>query len=64
MRINRDEQEQPPKALLTASEVATLLRVHPKRIYALGLPTIRLSGKSVRYDPRDIAAWLASRRCA
>jgi predicted DNA-binding transcriptional regulator AlpA len=50
--------------LLTADEVARVLGVHRKRVYALPLPRIMLSEKCVRYRWSDLVAWLESRRVA
>ena len=53
-----------PGRLLTADEVARLLGVTRKRVYALPLPRIMLSEKCVRYQSSDLLAWLESRRVA
>jgi len=53
-----------PERLLTADEVAQVLGVHRKRVYALPLPRIMLSEKCVRYRWADLAVWLQSRRVA
>ena len=47
-----------------ALEVARILGVHRKRVYALPLPRIMLSEKCVRYRWADLAGWLDSRRVA
>jgi predicted DNA-binding transcriptional regulator AlpA len=48
--------------LLTATQVADILGVRPKRVYELGLPTVKLAERSLRYRPRDVASWIESRR--
>jgi len=51
-----------PSALLTTSEVAQLLRVHPKHVYRLlkrGLPARRV-GSEWRFDRAEVAAWSAT----
>jgi predicted DNA-binding transcriptional regulator AlpA len=53
-----------PDRLLTADEVARVLGVHRKRVYALPLPRIMLSAKCVRYRWSDLLAWLETRRIA
>ena len=60
MTLDRHE----PERLLTAEEVARILGVHRKRVYALPLPRIMLSEKCVRYRWADLAGWLDSRRVA
>lgn len=51
-----------PDALLTAAEVAELLRVTPDYVYALSrrgvLPTVRL-GRARRYRRESVLAWIA-----
>jgi excisionase family DNA binding protein len=48
--------------LLTASELATRLRISPARLYELvrqGLvPVVRI-GRQVRFDPAAVEAWIA-----
>ena len=51
--------------LLTVREVAQMLRVHEKTIYAWvakgRLPCIRL-GNRLRFDPTTVSRWLGERR--
>jgi len=51
--------------LLTADEVADLLSISPKTIYAWAesgrLPCVRLGGR-VRFDPGDLTRWIAARK--
>jgi excisionase family DNA binding protein len=52
-------------ALLTQSEAAELLRLSERtlerfRVSGIGPKFVRM-GKSVRYRPADVEAWLASR---
>jgi len=55
----------PPPRLLRVPELAALLGVHEKTIYdwvaRRRLPCLRL-GNRLRFDPNDIARWLASRK--
>ena len=63
------EQDRPRSvdmaALLTVSELASYLHIHPKSIYALaargGLPCVRI-GARLRFDSRDIDRWLSARK--
>lgn len=48
-------------ALLTLDEVAARLAVAPATVHRLPLPSIRL-GRSLRFDPRDVATLVASSR--
>ncbi|HMK74238.1 MAG TPA: helix-turn-helix transcriptional regulator [Myxococcaceae bacterium] len=51
-----------PPALLTTTEVAQLLRVHPKHVYRLlkrGLPARRV-GSEWRFDRAEVSAWSAT----
>ncbi len=47
--------------LLTAKEVATILRVKPARVYEMSrirlLPTVRM-GRQVRYDESALLEWI------
>jgi predicted DNA-binding transcriptional regulator AlpA len=47
--------------LLTAAEVAQVLGVRPKRVYELGIPSVRLSTKSLRWRRSAVQAWIDSR---
>jgi predicted DNA-binding transcriptional regulator AlpA len=47
--------------LLTAAEVARILSVRPKRVYELGIPAVKLSERSLRWRPSQLAAWLQQR---
>jgi len=48
-------------ALLTLEETAARLAVAPATVHRLPLPSIRL-GRSLRFDPRDVAALIAASR--
>jgi predicted DNA-binding transcriptional regulator AlpA len=50
-----------PESLLTASEVARILNVRPKRVYELGIPAIRISPRSLRWRRSTVERWLAER---
>jgi excisionase family DNA binding protein len=53
--------------LLDAQQAAELLNVPPSWLLAQAradkIPHIKL-GRYVRFDPDDLAAWVASQRCA
>ena len=65
-RTSRQVSPSPPLSrLLTVQELADLLQVPPKTIYAwryrgLG-PTAVPVGKYLRFRPEDVAAWLEAR---
>ena len=52
-----------PKPLLTAAEVAALLRVHVETVYALiaqqGLPAARVGGRW-RFEEAKVREWFAA----
>jgi predicted DNA-binding transcriptional regulator AlpA len=48
--------------LLTAEEVAAILGVRPKRVYELGIPSVQLSARSLRYRRDDVVSWIEERR--
>lgn len=71
LRVMRPEPGAPLPAsvvdidpLMTAEQVAAFLTVRVKRVYELGIPTVRLSARSVRWRRADLLAWLESRRAA
>lgn len=47
--------------LLTAAEVARIVGVSPKRLYELGIPSVRISERALRWRPSTVAAWIAQR---
>lgn len=53
--------------LLTTKQVAELLQLHPKTVERMAragrIPSHRVSGRA-RFQPSDIASWLAARRTA
>lgn len=44
--------------VLTRVEVAALLRVKPRQVERLGVPSIPLGRKTVRYLRADVLTWL------
>ena len=58
----RLERPEAPDQLLTAAEVARWLNVKPKRVYELGIPTVRISERSLRWRPHDVTRWIEARR--
>ncbi len=55
-----DDRGQTEK-LKTAREVARELDVRVKRVYALGIPAVRVSPRCLRYRPSDVSAWVKQR---
>jgi excisionase family DNA binding protein len=55
----------PATALLSASEIAAILKIPAKKVYDLlreeGLPCYRI-GRRVRYDPGEFERWLSTRK--
>jgi predicted DNA-binding transcriptional regulator AlpA len=51
----------PPEKLLTAAQAAVIVGVSPKRLYELGIPSVRISERSLRWRPSTLAAWIAQR---
>lgn len=51
--------------LMTADEVAHLLQIHPRTVYAMArmgqIPSRRV-GRSVRFLPAEIEAWIEAQR--
>ena len=47
--------------LLTVQQVAEYLNVSPRTIRRLRLPCVRI-GRSVRFERRDVLAWLSARK--
>jgi hypothetical protein len=47
--------------LMTASEVAMLLKVRPKRVYELGIPYVKLSDRSKRWERAAVHQWIKDR---
>lgn len=51
--------------LLTADEVAGILRVPAKKVYSLPIRQCRLSERRIRWDAEDVYAYIArSKRCS
>jgi predicted DNA-binding transcriptional regulator AlpA len=48
--------------LLRATEVAAILGVRLKRVYELGIPCVRLSARSLRWQRGALAVWIEERR--
>jgi len=49
------------QSLLTACEVAEMLKVRPKRVYELGIPFVRLSPRCKRWEPNEVRSWIEKR---
>jgi predicted DNA-binding transcriptional regulator AlpA len=55
-----------PEPLLTTAQAAAVLGFHPSylakaRLTGSGPPYLKIGGRSVRYRPRDLDAWLADK---
>lgn len=50
-----------PEPLWTAERVARYLGVRPKRVYELGIPSVRLAARTLRWRRGDVEAWLEAR---
>lgn len=48
-------------SLMTLEEVAARLAIAPATVHRMPLPSIRL-GRSLRFDPRDVAALITASR--
>jgi predicted DNA-binding transcriptional regulator AlpA len=46
------------QSLLTAREVAALLKVGPKRVYELNIPFVQLSARCKRWQLREVQSWI------
>src|SRR5206468_10627041 len=53
-----------PDAILTAADVAALLKITPRQVQRLGLPCVRLGPRTSRYFARDVLTWLEAQRQA
>jgi predicted DNA-binding transcriptional regulator AlpA len=58
--VNYDSETRQER-LLTAAEVASIVGVSPKRLYELGIPSVRISERSLRWRPSTVATWIAQR---
>lgn len=61
MKIEPTEPTPLPR-LLTAAQVGEMLGVRAKRVYELGIPTVQLSERAVRWSLEDVRAFIQSRR--
>ncbi len=63
--MDGDGGDEPSVNLLTAEEVARILRVPTKKVYALPIRQCRLSERRIRWDEKDVYAYIArSKRCS
>jgi len=53
---------QAPDAILTRDEVADWLKVKPRQVERLGVPTLDLGRKTKRYLVKDVRDWLEKQR--
>jgi hypothetical protein len=54
----------PGRALLTVKEVAVILQVPVKKVYALPIPRVALSKRRVRFMDEDVRAFIRRSRIA
>ena len=47
--------------LLTAEQVGPILGVRAKRVYELGIPSVKISERSVRWRPEAVRTWIKER---
>ena len=63
----RNAAPAPQTLLLKPVDAATTLSISPRTLWALTdrgqIPCIRI-GRAVRYDPRDLTAWIARKKDA
>lgn len=50
-----------PERLLTAEEVAELLRVPKKSVYDLSIPRVRIGKRRIRWRPADVREFIQER---
>ena len=50
-----------PEPLLTAKEVAEIVRVPRKSVYDLGIPRVRIGERRVRWRPDDVREFIERR---
>ncbi len=50
--------------MLTAPEVARILKVRPKRVYELCIPAVRLSDRTLRWRLSAVRRWIEEREAA
>lgn len=63
MQVSPDRLSAPDSPpLLDAAEVGRLLLVHPKRVYGLPIPRVRLSARRIRWSRADVEAYVVGRR--
>jgi predicted DNA-binding transcriptional regulator AlpA len=55
---------EPVDELLDARDVSALLKVRLKRVYELGIPTVRVGPRTLRWRRTDLEAWVSERRGA
>ena len=49
-----------PSTSMSASEVAERLNVRVKRVYELGIPSVRISPRTIRWQRATVEAWIAA----
>ena len=50
-----------PEPLMTAEDVADVLRVREKAVYELPIPRVRVSQRRVRWRPADVREFIDNR---
>ena len=55
-----------PTLLLTAADAAKALAISPRTLWTLTdngeIPVVHVTPRSIRYDPRDLLAWIDRRK--
>lgn len=59
------DRDATPRLLLTAREACQALAISDRKLWSLTagheIPCVRI-GRAVRYDPRDLEAWIEARK--
>lgn len=50
-----------PEPLLTAEQVAEILKVPRDRVYQLPIPRVKISQRCVRWRPKRVREWIRQR---
>lgn len=67
LRLLEEERDGVPTdsdRLLTAKDVAVILRMPTKKVYALAIPRVSVTTRRIRYLESDVRAYIRRRRTA
>lgn len=56
------EEPETESDIMTARDVAGMLRMHPKKVYELPIAQVRLSPRRVRWLKSDVRAYISRQR--